>query len=262
MSSNKPNIFKLTGQAIGFVRANIGTLKNHLKILLPLFLLVALTNHLGDIYGYDWVNILTAVPLLYIMSCFSLTWHGVALRGADVAPVKNPFKWEKGDGQFHAMFMGILGLIYCFSAMAERVTLYLQTHDNQALILAGTLSALIVLCAVLWFAVRLMFFLPAQSVGVSLSYAEIKKASKGSMWRFIFGTSLATVAFGIIVSIYLIIVSVIVQATQSNVEVNNLPAALLAFFLSIPVYMAIFFYWATNVTILSRLYRWGMENNA
>lgn len=258
----KENVFKLTGHAGKFVRDNMGAFRLQTIQILPWFLVLALVNHIGNVYGRAEVIYITALPFLYLMSCFSMGWHRVSLRGTDSASIKSPLRWEAGDGKFHAMFIGLLLFVLGFSEMAENVTAYLDMQTNQALVLFGSLSTLIVMVAVLFFSVRLMFFLPAQSVGVTLSYDDIKKASRGSMLRFVLAMVLTSVTFILILSIYLLIVSVILQATGTNEEASSLSSAFVAFFLSIPVYIAMFFYWAVNVTIMSRLYSWGMQNNA
>ena len=258
---SKENIFKLTAHAGEFVFQNKSAFKERLVILFPLFLVMALINHVATFYHEDRIVYLTGLPFLYIISCFSLAWHRVSLRGVD-EPVRNPFVWEKGDGKFHAMFIGIMLLVLGFSSASEQATLYLEKSPNQVLVVIGSMASLIVLCAVLYYSVRLMFFLPAKSVGVTLSYEDIKRASKGSMLRFVFSTLLTSVTFILVMSIYLLIVTVVLQASGASGEQTSLSSAFIAFFLSIPLYLSAFFYWAVNVTILSRLYNWGMQNNA
>jgi hypothetical protein len=109
---------------------------------------------------------------------------------------------------------------------------------------------------------RLMFFLPAQSVGVTLSVPDALRASKGGTVPMILSTILMSLCLGLAITVYMVILFSVLGFAFGDVSIPQPMVAITAMILAMPIYAAIFVFMAMEVTALSKLYQHGMENNA
>ncbi len=258
----KPGVFQLIGDAKDFVFGNFDALKEQAKVIFPLLLLLELINALGHGSGIVWIQLVTAIPSLYLLACFALSWHRASLQGPQYGQNVNPFAPAREDWKFIGLFIGfvfvplVAGVLY--GALAGGVSAALQSKAVVTLIVIGGIILFIYVMITL---LRLSFMLPARSVGVPLSMADAKRSSRGLLWKLIGSGFLVAMVFYIAVLIYMIIVGIIVGVAVGSATGTGLAGGLIQFFLTIPVFAGTFILTAMNVTILSRLYQWGIQNN-
>lgn len=250
--------FHVSNDSIRFVFSNLEALKKHMSVIFPLFLVAAFANHYAVVYKKEWAMLALLFVLGYCVSCFFLTWHRVSLRGLDEKP-HSPFDLSKGVLKFHFMFFGIFIVLNAIN----RTMTYLS--ENPAYIDANLLMAFgSIVPAIIGFVLlfRLMFFLPAQSVGVSLTLKETMKASKGEFGTFLLSSLFLGFAMLVAITIYSVIMASINMFMIGNAHLSQNAVAGISFVLAIPIYAIMFLYAAVEVTALSKLYQHGMQNNA
>lgn len=250
--------FRIANDSIGFVFSNLDVLKHHLLVLFPIFLVVALGNHMAVMYEYYEASLVAKIFMGYVLSCFTLTWHRVALRGIDETP-HSPLDFAGKALAFHAVFFAIFiamtGIDYGIRVLEANPQFI---DNNLALSFAILISALVCF----YFLMRFMFALPAQSVGVTLSFKDVWTSSRGQAGALIVNSLYVGFLMVMAITIYIVVMTAINMFVIGDSDISKNMAAGISFFISIPVYVAMFIYAAIEVVALSKLYQDGMRNNA
>jgi hypothetical protein len=249
--------FHVANEAIDFVFSNIHVLKKHLLLLFPAFLLLALVNHYAIMYESEFV-IVIKILMAYLISCFALTWHRVALRGGD----EKPHRLLDFSGKaimFHMVFFAIYIVMSGIDFAMKKLEANPEFIEQNAIL---SIAALIAAFAAFYFLMRFMFALPAQSVGVTLSFKDVWRSSRGQVGPLILSGLYVGFLMVMAVMIYSVVMSAINMFVIGGAEISKNMAAGVSFFLSVPIYAAMFLYGAVEVTVLSKLYQAGMQNNA
>lgn len=258
---SKPGAFTLSKEAKDFVFSNLDVLRAHLKIVFPAMLLITVINQIGATTGHKWVEFVTLIPYLALYAAFALSWHRSSLMGPDKDHAVHPARIQKEEWIFIGLFMLLTlipGLIAGSIGFAAGFFSHLLGKSAAAVLIVLLIA---VAMALMIFVLRVYFILPARSVGVKLSIREALKASRGLAWPVLGASIILFIIFMLAVVIYQGTLMVVVGSIAGDVEIDKTNAGILQFFLSIPVLMATFLLTAGNVTVISRAYKWGMENN-
>lgn len=258
---SKPGAFTLSKDAKDFVFSNLDVLRAHLKIVFPAMLLITVINQIGTATGHKWVEFVTLAPYLALYAAFALSWHRSSLMGPDKDHAVHPARVGREEWMFIGLFMVLTLIPGLIAASIGFIAGYASHALGKAAAIALIIFLITIAMALMIFVLRVYFILPARSVGVKLSVREALKASRGLAWP-VFGASIILfIIFMLAVIIYQGTLMVVVGSIAGDVEIDKTNAGILQFFLSIPVLMATFLLTAGNVTVISRAYKWGMENN-
>jgi hypothetical protein len=255
-------VFSLTKESISFVFSNAGILKDHLKIIFPAILLVSLIEKIGQMYELKWIVFVTLVPMMYLYACFALGWHRSSLTAPSSSHMVNPFNMRKEDMKFVYVYFGLAFVPFVVAIILGALFGLATTSGNTGLIaLAGVLlvSGSIFLFIQL---LRVSFLLPAQSVGVSLTLSDARKASRGLIWKLLSAGAIVSFLFLICMFIYGLIVGLTVGVMSKGAEPDKIMTGAVGFIFEIPILIAAMFVTAITVTMLSKAYQWGMQNNS
>lgn len=255
-------VFSLLGDSVAFVNGNIPVLMDHLKIIFPLALLMELINSFGRATGNEWVALLTIIPIIYLYACFALSWHRSSLMGADSAHAVNPFDFSSDTRSFVLLFFGIAFLPFLIGLFVGGAFGFASAGADKAIVAITGITAIIVSVYFLIQVIRYSFALPARSVGVKLSLKEARKVSKGLVWRILSAMGLAATVFGFAIMLYALIMGLTVGVITRGDEPSELSGGIVTFIFQVPLMVAGFYLMAINITILSKAYQWGMQNNA
>lgn len=251
----------LAGAARRFVFSNLDALKTHLKIIFPAVLLLELVNKFGVSYGADWIQYVTLVPLVYLYACFALSWHRVSLMGPDGAACVDFLSPKKEDQGFIGFFIGVLFAPMLLGVVTGVAYGLAKNTGSQA---AMGLVVLLMLPVSIYFLIQLLrfsFVLPARSMNVKLSWNEARRVSRGLIAKLIGAGILVGLAFLAAITLYALIVGLIVGVQTQGGEPGPAISGIITFIFGIPVQAAAFILMAINITMLSKAYQYGMQNN-
>lgn len=259
--SNEVKVFNLVGEAKDFVFSNLDVLKSHLIVIFPFVLLFELINNFGEAFGATWVALLTFIPILYLYGCFALSWHRSSLMGASPDHAVNPLELRPENKGFILLFFGVAGLPFLFGILMGAGVGLASVGGEIALGIALIIAIPVSIWGIIQL-IRISFLLPARSVDVKLSLADARRASRGLIGKIFLSGVVVTFAFSLVIMLYALIVGLVVGIITTGSEPSPLTTGLTMFILGIPMIVAGFVYTAINVTILSRAYQWGIQNNA
>lgn len=257
---SKPGAMSLSADSARYVYAQRGFFYNAMKLYLP----VSVILFLMKIYFHEqqmfYAELALIVPVVLLYALYALAWHRHCLMDEDTGSELSLVPKRK-DFEFLMLFLIVIAF---FTMATKSVGLMLE----QALLFKGTMagmmfaigSPLFMFCAFYMF-LKVSFALPAQSVGVSLSWKEILSSSKGMVWP-LFGANLifAMIVF-ILVLTYLMMLGLIAGMTIGQEKMEPLSFFFISALSYTPLSAFILFMTAMSVTSLSRAYRWGIENN-
>jgi hypothetical protein len=259
--ATRPGIRELSSGAKMFVRDHNADLRHCAKsVLAP----IIVTQAIGTIGAAVWPLLgLFQLVALYFWCCFILDWHRLVLLGRSSVATVNPFRLKAGEGKFILVFLIITLLNFCPSILA----LILGSAGNRPgfwplfVAIAGPIAAIVL-------SLRFSFMLPAQSVNVQLTLGETGPISYGLKWRLFAAGLVTSFLPALLIMLMVLIVHFVNGSVLHFIEVDGakqgqltLPGAVLAFVLAgIPSVFIYFVIMARNVTVLSRLYQWSVQN--
>lgn len=262
MSSSKPGVFKLSGEAKDFVFGNWPLLKDSLKIVFPLVLLINGLNLVGLETAHGWISYILILPSLYVYACYALTWHRNCLVGIDKANVVNPLYVHKSDWKFIGVFTLVTGLfsIYIFG-VTYGLEFFVNKYgmDSYKYFGVGAIAAILI---GMYTMIRISFLLPAQSVSVTLGFADIVRASRGMVWSIIGTIFIYVLLLFICAQIYTGILRIFVEVAAHGSEMSDIQGMIASFAGMIPIQLGVMLLVALYTVAISRAYKWGMENNS
>ncbi len=261
-----------------FVRSNIGWVWEAMKPILPYIIVFSLASFALESYfpvdkqqiqNYSKLYLAIGVAgpisvsliLSYFWACFAMSWHRIVLLGARrenlVSPLSLP---PKSRGFFLAFYL--IALLPFLLGMAGGIVLGVFSYFNMiALSLIGGLICFGLIALGVYRALQFSFLLPARSVGVNLTRAGAKKVSKGLLWTFIVASIRATWRQGLLLVLVLILTILVTALVQFILKTSEEQLGLIAgALLLVPglYFQAILV--ALNVTLLSFLYQWSVQN--
>lgn len=245
-----------------FVFQNLAALREQLTVLFPLMLIFALINVIAESMKIEWMSLATFLPTTYLYACFALSWHRTSLYGPDRSHKVNPFAVRAEDKKFFLTFFALVLAPILLGAVIGGIFGALSVAQNTALMVGALIISVVAFIFFIFELVRQSFRLPANSVGVSLTSDEARKASKGLVWRIMLAMTVVSIAFFLSVMLYGFIVGLGLASVLQGDETTQIMSIFTGFFLSIPIHAAAMVLMAVNVTILSKAYQWGMQHNA
>lgn len=199
--------------------------------------------------------------LSYFWACFAMSWHRIVLLGARrenlVSPLSLP---PKSRGFFLAFYF--IALLPFLLGMAGGLVFGIFSYFNMiALSLIGGLICFGLIALGVYRALQFSFLLPARSVGVNLTRAGAKKVSKGLLWTFIVASIRATWRQGLLLFLVIVVVILIAAVVGFILKIGEKDLESLAgVFMLGPVLYFQAILVALNVTLLSFLYQWSVQN--
>ncbi len=267
---SKLSVFGLSKEAYQFVRNNMPSLMEHIKIFLPMILVLKLVQVLSAYYDYGFVTFGLFVVAMIVYALFALSWHRVSLQGASKAEIAMPHKMGKVEWAFVGLFFVMIlipfagGAVIGFSGGMIR-----GYHERIGQDISGGTRGImaVVFLALIFFIMtlvtRLSFVLPARSVGVSLSFKDAWRASKGTVWPFLGSNIVFILFFVLVLVVYTVAASVVMAIASGGVqsEAETLSQHLARYVMTIPVEAGALMVTAVIVSSLSFAYQWGIQNN-
>lgn len=258
---SKPTVFGLSGEAKNFVFSNIPLFFNHIKIIFPLLLVVNIIKQAGQMEHAQWVAWSMSAVTLFIFACFALAWHRSSLTGPDKAHEVNPVTLKNDDWKFIGIFVVVSAIFGITMEALNHIANDALPDYGRGIALVGGIGLLILMGVLILFFIRASFLFPARSVGVKLSWADAKRASKGLLWPLIGSNIIFVLIFSVAFSVYVFIVGFIVTVARGGAAPSGMEGFAVDFLLSIPVLLATLLLGALWITSLSRAYQWGIQNN-
>jgi len=271
------SVMKLVSDAKEFVFSNIDLLKNHLKIIFPLVLLVELVNSvIKAMYVVPAtptsaqvvppvvivVSLVSVLLITYLYACFALSWHRSSLIGPNPDHAVNPLSWDPANKGFLMVFFGMVLLPFLVSLLVGMGIGIITVSKSPLLIGIAILAAIVFSVYFLIFLIRISFMLPARSVNVQLTMADAKRASRGLVWKILGAGFVVALGFAVVLFLYTMIAGLTLGMVAKDANPSSLMTGLVTFLIGVPIQAVSFVVAAFNVTILSRAYQWGMQNNA
>lgn len=261
-----------------FVRSNLGWVWEAMKPMLPYIIVLSLASLAVEVYfpidkhelkNYSESYLLigiggsvsTQLILSYFWACFAMSWHRIVLLGARrenlISPLSLP---PKSRGFFLAFYF--IALLPFLLGMAGGIVLgVLSYFETIALSLMGGLICFGLIALGVYRALQFSFLLPARSVGVNLTRAGAKKVSKGLLWTLIVASVRATWRQGLLLFLVIVVVILITAVVQVILKIGEKDFVSLAgVFMLGPVLYFQAILVALNVTLLSFLYQWSVQN--
>lgn len=259
--SSKPGVFALSKQATEFTFGNAALFFNHIKVVFPLLIFCAFLKQAGLIAEEKWVAYAVAAVSLFLYACFALAWHRSSLTGPDQAHERNPLNLRGDDWRFIGLFMGITGAFGLSMDGLGYIAQSVLPKYGEGVATAGGIAILILMFFIMRLFLRAAFFFPARSVGVKLTWQDVKRASKGFFWPLIGTNIIFALLFVVAFSVYSFVAGFIATVAAGGATLGRIEAIGTGLVLSIPVYLAGFFLVALCIAALSRAYQWGIQNN-
>ncbi len=268
--TDKPRSGELAAEARQFVRDNRKFFWDYLKPLLLPFIVMDAIASIGSVLspGFAIAGLVTA----YMSACFVLAWHRAVLLGPKSSHAVNPFNLKKGEGGFILIFFLVAvtpaivmgcGLIPLLGAAAMK---------NIVLTVAAALVTVVVFFYAIILGMSFAFLLPARSVDVKLSFREARKIAKGLLWNLFWTGIRVSVGPAFLIGIWYGIMAAVVTHVpgmsvmrtdftgRDHEELTLNGATVLYLVGGLPLIYFHFMIVARNVTVLSKLYQWSVQN--
>jgi hypothetical protein len=268
--TDTPTTGELAADARQFVRDNKKFFWDYLKpLLLPFIVMDAITSigpTLSPAFG------IAALVTAYISACFVLAWHRAVLIGPKSSHAVNPFILKQGEGGFIFLFF-LVALIPVAVTMCGMIPLVCAAAiKNMMLTVVASLLLIVALVYALILGLSFTFVLPARSVGVKLSFREARKIAKGLLWKLFWtGVRVSFVPaflmglwYGIAAALVSTVPGMSVMKTdftgKEHEELTFNGATIVYLVAGLPLIYVNFIIVARNVTVLSKLYQWSVQN--
>jgi hypothetical protein len=258
----KPGIISLTQESAHFVLGNMGSLVNQLKIIFPLTLLTNLATIYAAHYKIDYLSLAMLVPIVYLYTCFALSWHKTSLIGPEEAHTVNPFAFPRGNISFLVLYGSFILIVAALLMGIDALGYYARQSGDKNVELIGGIGSFVLLGIALVPLTIFSFKLPAKSLNVDLTLKETRQVSRGLVSKVIFSMVIVIVVALLVIALYAFIVGLVVGIVTKGEEPATITALFSQFFLGIPVQVISMLITAISITILSKAYQWGAQNNA
>ncbi len=257
----KPKSFSLSARSARVVLKEKALFWGSLKFVLPAIILIGIAQQSAMAAGFGWAEFAAAPFTMFFYGCFALTWHRHSLIGLDADNLVNPLRVGKTEIRFILLFAAITlgfslvlaGIIYPLQSIVPK---YFPDYD-----VAYGIAALILIVVAMIIYIRVSFLLPANSVGVRLSYKDLMRASRGMVAPIIGANLILIMVFAVVVIVYMFAVGTAITLATGNVELDKVATIIISTITAIPVHIAAFALVASYIFVLSKAYQWGVQNN-
>ncbi len=254
----KPRIGALFSDSKAFVIENKSYAMDYLRPLLPGIIVCEAISQIGGSH-FKWLALL-AIVTAYLYACFALAWHRAVLLGPKAEHAVNPFALKKGEGRFILAFFGI-SMIPALFALVAAIPLAISTSMHASfltaifacLLIAGVIYAVII-------SLRYVFILPARSVNVNIPLSEAKQISRGLILTLLSAGMLWFFLAGVAIALWTFVTAFIIHGIIGLPPGSMAGATAMFIFSGLPAIFVNVAIMAMNVTILSRLYQWSVQN--
>lgn len=258
----KPSGFSLSVEATRDVFADKRMLVESMKIAFPLVVLLNIVNQTAGAMEHAWVSFLVIPFNLFVYGCFALSWHRYSLRGLAPENTVNPLRIRKGDGAFLFSFAVIMGgyslAIFCLQiALRFIVPNYMEGYETPAYIAA----ALLILVTMPLF-IRILFLLPAKSIGMKTGLKQAAHASRGMVWPVIGANLIFCLIFFVFIVVYMFSIGAALNIAIGTSEISITASVFFSVLGALPLQIAVFILFALYTVTISKAYQWGVQNNA
>jgi len=253
-----PGVLELIGQAKNFVQDNFGYLWEMVK---PLLVYILIFEFLAYFLGkYHEAGNIFSLPTLYFMACFALIWHRSVLQGPSSSHAVKPFELKDEDKPFLWLFFGLMVIPFLLVVGVGGLGGVLAAFSGPLgpVIIVGLIIFMIWLMIQI---IRISFMLPAKSVNADTSIQKARELSKGLIWKLILAGIIVGLIYGITIGAYSFAAGFIVTALFGWMGQGPL-FYVLEFAVLTPVIFASIILAAVNVTMLSKLYQWGVVHQS
>jgi len=255
----KPGVLELISQAKNFVQDNFGYLWNMVK---PLLVYILIFEFLAYFIGkYSDIGSIFSIPTIYFVACFALIWHRSVLQGPSSSHAVKPFELKDEDKPFLWLFFGLTFLYVLMGQIAQMILKPSVLFGLGGILIVTTIIMLISF----WIAVELArffgFMLPAKSVNAKTSIKISRTLSKGLAWKLVLAVSILAIIFFIFFIIYRAVIGDLLAILFSGMGEG--PILYVIRFISMsPMIFASIILTAVNVTMLSKMYQWGVVHQS
>lgn len=260
--AERPGVAALAGSSIDFVFKNIRILFEQVKIIFPLLLLMEVISGAAEGQGFKWIPAVTLIPSIYLYACFALSWHRSSLAGPSAAHAVNPFSVPKEDMGFIGLFFAVTFLPLLAGLLVGGLIGGAAVIDNTAVMIAAVVIALPVSVYGFIQFIRYSFKLPARSLGVPLTFKEAKQASRGMVSKAFLAGVMVLSGGWIVFFIGALVMALTVGMITAGSEPGLVGEIFMTILFGAPILAGTMILTAINITILSKCYQWGIQNNA
>lgn len=261
-----------------FVRSNLGWVWEAMKPILPYIIVFSLAGLAAEVYfpidkhelknyskSYLLIGVAGPISVSFILSyfwaCFAMSWHRIVLLGARRENLVSPLSLPPGSRGFFLAFYFIALLPFLLGMSGGVIFGILAYFKVTALTVTGGLIGLSLIVLGVYKALQFSFLLPARSVGVNLTRAGAKKVSKGLLWTFVVASVRATWRQGLLLFLVIVVVILIAAVVGFILKIGEKDLESLAgVFMFAPALYFQAVLVALNVTLLSFLYQWSVQN--
>jgi len=269
----KPTAKALAKGARAFVKDNLYYFKLYIKpLIVPIIVSGVMTDIFpafikGQMIQFIYMPILIFCALLqpYLTACFALSWHRAVLLGPKPEHAVSPFKLKPGEAGFILAFfvVGLIPLIISGVPMALTMGAAFVLH-RPAIAGIAALPLMVLMIYSFILSMRMLFILPAKSVNASMTWREARQVSRGLVWKLFasafFWNLLCVLALYACFAV-IGVAAVVIYGMPNPSHPFNLSETILMFVLvKLPIIALGMYLTAFNVTILSRLYQWSLQN--
>jgi hypothetical protein len=261
-----------------FVRSNLGWVWEAMKPILPYIIVFSLAGLAAEVYfpidkhelknyskSYLLIGVAGPISVSFILSyfwaCFAMSWHRIVLLGPRRENLVSPLSLPPGSRGFFLAFYFISLLPFLLGVSGGIIFGILAYFKVTALTVTGGLIGLSLIVLGVYKALQFSFLLPARSVGVNLTRAGAKKVSKGLLWTFVVASARATWRQALLSVLVIVLIILVASVVQFILKIGEHELELLAnFLLFAPTFYFQAIFLALNVTLLSFLYQWSVQN--
>ena len=257
----KPSGFSLSVEAARDVFADKRMLIESMKILFPLVVILNIAMQSAVAVDYAWAAYILIPFNLFIYGCFALSWHRYALRGFAVENTVNPLRIRKGDGAFMFSFAAIMGgyslvLFGMQNLMAFVVPNYAPEYETP---IYAAMAVLIL--ATMPIFIRILFLLPAKSIGMKTDFKDASRAARGMVWPVIGANLIFCLIFFVFIVVYMFSIGAALNIAIGTAEISVAAAVTVSVLGALPLQVAVFILFALYTVTISKAYQWGVQNN-
>lgn len=258
----KPSGFSLSVEATRDVFADKRLLAESMKVVLPLAVLLNIVMQTAGAMEYAWAGFVVIPFSLFIYGCFALSWHRYALRGFTAENTVNPLRVRKGDGAFLLSFTIIMAgyslAVFGLQMLSAFIVLNYMADYETPIYIAGALFIL----ATMPFFIRILFLLPAKSIGMKTGFKEARRAARGMVWPVIGAILIFCLLFFVFIVVYMFSIGAALNIAIGTAEISVAAAVTVSVLGALPLQIAVFIIFALYTVTISKAYQWGIQNNA
>lgn len=231
-----------------------------LYVLKPLLPYILVLEGLAYVVGqYTAAGSIFSIGTAYFSACLALAWHRAVLQGPSSGQIVNPFELKSEDKPFLLVFFALI-IVPMVGFTVLGVIVAALSAVSPALGIGG---AIVLIAVFIWAVIELMrvsFMLPAKSVGAETSIERARETSKGLLYPLFLSGLVIGILYAVPVLIYTFSALGLVNLFFGWMG-SNFILYVLQYVALVPEVLASTALSVIGVTILSRLYQWGVEHN-